>query len=261
VGTPRVTPSIDLDAVRVVLLDIEGTTTPLSFVHDVLFPFARARLGDFFERAATAPDTAAIVSALRDEHRADPAAPDRRPPPWNEDSQAATVTSATDYATWLMDLDCKSPALKAAQGLIWHAGYQGGQLRGEVYDDVPLAMRRWRRMGRRVAIYSSGSELAQRLLFASTLHGDLTPLISGFFDTAVGGKLDPASYQRVASRLAVGTTAILFLSDVPKELRAARTAGCQVLLVTRPGPARPEGSDGFEAVSDLSPVLVPGESR
>ena len=187
--------------VRVVLLDIEGTTTPISFVHDVLFPYARARIGAEWHAA--------------------------------------------------MDRDEKSSELKRLQGLIWEQGYRAGELHGEVFPDVAPAIRRWRAAGLRVAIYSSGSELAQRLLFGSTPDGDLTPLIDGYFDTTVGAKRNPDSYRRIAERLHVESRRLLFISDVPQELAAARAAGCRAILCVRPGNAPAEDD---ESITDFSAI-------
>lgn len=203
---------------RGTLLDIEGTTTPISFVHDVLFPFARKHAEGFLDEQAT--------RSLQLEHEADVAA-GLHPPPWAEGAMA--------YVNWLMDSDRKSTALKRLQGRVWQAGYARGELRGEVFPDVPGAFERWRREGRDVRIYSSGSILAQRLLFSTTVYGDLTPLITGYFDTTTGGKVEASSYNSIAVAFAVPPQEILFVSDVTRELDAASAAGLQVVLADRPG--------------------------
>ncbi len=138
-----------------------------------------------------------------------------------------------DYARWLMEQDRKSPGLKLLQGLIWEGGYADGSLRGEVYPDVPPALERWQDQGLTVAIYSSGSVLAQRLIFSTTAQGDLTRFIDQHFDTAVGPKGDAGSYERIASVMSILAKSILFISDVVAELDAARTAGMQALLCVR----------------------------
>ena len=164
-------------------------------------------------------------------------------------------TSATGrspaYVDWLMDRDRKSPGLKLLQGLIWERGYQAGELRGEVYPDVAPAIRRWRDAGIVVAIYSSGSELAQRLLFESTPAGDLTPLLSGFFDTAVGAKTSVDSYTHIAQRLGEPPNACLFISDVTSELNAARAAGFATVLSLRPGNVRQPDAAAWPAIHEL----------
>ena len=134
-----------------------------------------------------------------------------------------------------MDRDRKSPGLKLLQGRIWERGYRTGELAGKVFPDVAPALRRWRDAGVTVAIYSSGSELAQRLLFGSTGEGDLTKLLSRFFDTAVGPKVSPDSYRRIAGDLGERPDEVLFVSDVTAELDAADAAGCQARLCVRPG--------------------------
>lgn len=225
---------------RVVLLDIEGTTTPIAFVHETLFRFARARIGAYLAAQWQSPEVQRITGMLAEERQ--------------RETEAAPVVDADDassaaaYLDWLMDRDRKSPALKELQGLIWDAGYRAGELRGVVWDDVPRAMARWKAAGLRIAIYSSGSELAQRRLFASTGQGDLTEYIEAFFDTRVGGKLLPESYVRISDRLTVEPREICFVSDVAAELRAASAAGCRARLALRPGnPVQPD-ADAFTAI-------------
>jgi enolase-phosphatase E1 len=222
--------------VRAVLLDIEGTTTPISFVHDVLFPYARTRLREYLRRQEPEAELAEVRQRFADEHAQD-AAHGERPPALLPAGADGSLDAAVAYAEWLMDRDRKSPALKLLQGLIWEGGYQAGELRGLVFSDVPAALRRWRDAGLRIAIYSSGSELAQRRLFESTESGNLAPLVSGFFDTSVGPKFATSSYERIAVRLGLPASAVMFVSDVTKELDAARAAGFQVALSVRPGNA------------------------
>lgn len=222
--------------IRAVLLDIEGTTTPLAFVHTVLFPYARARLGEFVEALVATPEGLAWLERLRAEWTAD-AATGAAPPEW----AGAQASAAIAYAGWLMDRDRKSPELKRLQGWIWERGYDAGELHGEVFPDVPPALARWRAAGIDLAIYSSGSVLAQRLLFGRTRHGDLTPLFAGFFDTRVGAKTDSESYRTIAAALHHAPADVLFVSDVVAELYAARGAGMAVTLCVRPGNlAQPE---------------------
>ena len=232
--------------IRVILLDIEGTTTPIAFVHDVLFPFARAHLAEFLRAHGQDAEVDEVRRLLAREHAEDLARGEMPP------EAAFDVSDAiAPYVGWLMDRDRKSPGLKLLQGQIWEAGYRAGQLRGQVYSDVPPAIRRWRAAGLRVAIYSSGSELAQRRLFESTEHGDLTPLLSGFFDTAVGAKVASESYGRVAAALDVPPAAILFVSDVTRELTAAREAGVQVVLSLRPGNSPQLNRESFDRVESF----------
>lgn len=215
--------------VRVLLLDVEGTTTPITFVTTVLFPYARAAVRDFLERRGREPDVRRDLAQLRDEHERDRRA-EAGPPPWRDD-----VASAAAYVLWLMDQDRKSTGLKALQGRIWEEGFTAGALRGDVYADVPAAFERWGAQGRHIAIFSSGSVLAQKLLFTHTPLGDLTRSIRGFFDTTTGPKRDPDSYRRIAQALGRTPSEILFLSDVPEELDAARAAGAATALCCREG--------------------------
>lgn len=244
--------SAGLEGIRVILLDIEGTTTPVAFVHDRLFTYAREHLDRYLAANLSTPAVQAIVRQLTAEYDRDRGAADL--PAWRGDTQDATSDSVAAYVRWLMDRDRKSPGLKSLQGLIWQAGYQAGAIHGEVFDDVPRAMARWREAGVRLAIYSSGSELAQRLLFASTRYGDLTPLITAFFDTAVGAKTASTSYRRIARALARPTSELLFISDVSAELTAAAEAGCQVRLCVRPGPAPSPNGDRFVRIWSFDDV-------
>jgi enolase-phosphatase E1 len=240
--------------IQVVLLDIEGTTTPLTFVHDVLFPFARAHLAGWLRDVRASEELSEVVDRLSAEHGGDLRRGELAPP-WHDETPAALEASIERYVLWLMDRDRKSPGLKLLQGLIWERGYQAGTLRGEVYADVPPAVRRWSEAGMAVAIYSSGSELAQRRLFASTPHGDLSPWISGFFDTSIGAKRDTESYTRIAAALGRPPHRMLFLSDVTSELSAARGASCQAVLCVRPGnPAQPDASafDGIASFDEIT---------
>lgn len=254
-------------AVRAILLDIEGTTTPVEFVYNVLFPFARARLRAFLEAHASDPQVRADIEALRREHAADaqraaehsqsaPVVQSQRanapatPLPQWPNAPKLQVESASTYALWLMDYDRKSTPLKSLQGKIWQAGYRSGELRGEVYPDVPPALARWKQQGRRIAIFSSGSVQAQQLLFRHSTAGDLTPYLDAYFDTTTGPKSDPVSYRSVAVAFAALDTAagrpvatrqtfttnqILFISDVPAELDAAHSAGLLAGLCVRTG--------------------------
>ncbi len=226
-----------------VLLDIEGTTTPIDFVFKALFPDARDRMLGFLEAHTGDPEVARDLEALREAHDRD-AAEGRGPPVW-EGSMAA----AAAYTRWLMDRDLKITPLKALQGKIWAEGYAAGRLRGVVYDDVPRALSRWTASGCRVAIFSSGSVLAQRLLFGHSDHADLTPFLSGYFDTTTGPKGDAASYLRIASEMGERPSAGLFVSDVAAELDAARTADLATALMVRspPGPL----GHGHQAIASL----------
>jgi len=210
---------------KAILLDIEGTTTPIDFVHEVLFPYSRARIANFvamhFDRLH--PEIEQLVDeSARDAKYTVPVDP-------------LEPGSISAYLEHLIDNDKKSTPLKSIQGKIWQEGYEAGELKPIVYDDVPPAFARWVGEGKTVAIYSSGSELAQRLLFRHTDHGDLTPHISAYFDTTVGGKREASSYERIAEELGLTPADVLFVSDVREELDAARSAGMATALAIREG--------------------------
>jgi enolase-phosphatase E1 len=220
--------------VSAILLDIEGTTTPLRFVYDVLFPYARTHSRRFLAEHVSSPEVLADVAGLRSEHAED-IRKGLDPPELQEPSPEAQVDSLVAYIHWLMDRDRKTTPLKSLQGKIWEDGYRTGRLRGEVFDDVPPAFKRWREQGREVQIFSSGSVLAQKLLFAHTTVGDLTGFIRAYFDTGVGAKTEPASYQRIAVEGGHLSSQVLFISDLSGELDAAASAGMRTLLCVRPG--------------------------
>lgn len=220
--------------VKAILLDIEGTTTPLAFVTEVLFPYVRAHLRAHLEQYVASDDYAPLLHRLREEHRLCQQRGET-PPVWTEPTSDARIASVVAFVEWLMDRDRKSTPLKELQGLIWKDGYERGALVGQVFPDVPLALRRWRDQHLAVSIYSSGSVLAQQLLFRHSSAGDLTRVLHSFFDTTVGAKIEPDSYRRISQRLGLPVDAIVFLSDTPHELDAAGQAGMHVRLMIRPG--------------------------
>lgn len=212
--------------IAAVLLDVEGTTTPISFVYDVLFPYAASRLGEACARASGSDEVTRAVETLRSEHAAEPA---------SGGSDLPAFGNGAPYARYLMERDRKSTGLKMLQGLIWRQGYAAGELRGEVFDEVPECLRRWKEAGLRLRVFSSGSVLAQKLLFSTTRHGDLTVFFEGHHDTGTGPKKEPGSYLAIAGAFGLAPREILFLSDVVDELDAAAGAGMGAGLVRRPG--------------------------
>lgn len=228
--------------IRGVVLDIEGTTTPIAFVHDVLFSYARTHVKNYLATHADAENVRNDIELLRAEHAAD-VRNGNQPPP---------LTTATDsvanYVNWLIDLDRKSTGLKSLQGKIWHDGYADGALRSQVFPDVAPAFARWRTKGVTISIFSSGSTLAQQLLFAHTEAGDLTSFISNYFDTSVGKKGDPESYRRIAEAIRLLPGELLFVSDVTTELAAANEAGMETALSLRPDNQPQEHAEHYQTI-------------
>jgi len=231
-----------LDDVRGILLDIEGTTTPIAFVHDVLFSYARDHVREFLKANSDKEEVRADIALLRDEH-ADDVSKDRNPPPL-----------VADYVEWLIAADRKSTGLKSLQGKIWRQGYLDGSLKSQVFADVAPAFERWHARGLSINIFSSGSVLAQKLLFAHTEAGDLTQFIDDYFDTNVGKKGEAGSYGRIAEQMNLPSEQILFVSDVTDELDAAHEAGMKVLLSIRPGNAPQDNSTQYPEILSFDQI-------
>ena len=228
--------------VRVILLDIEGTTTPVDFVTKTLFPYASRKLESFLRENSANPEIGALIQDLRAQQELD----ERnglKPPSWRDDSEEERVRSSAAYSQWLIARDSKCTALKSLQGKIWQQGYASGKLKGEVYPDVPAAFERWKQKGKIIGIFSSGSVLAQQLLFGSVPTGDLTTYISAFFDTRVGAKTEAESYREIAASFSHEPKRFLFISDSVKETEAAQFAGMWALLCERsPHTTAPPGA-------------------
>ena len=237
--------------VRVVLLDIEGTTTPIDFVYKTLFPYAVKNVESFLAARSAEPEIRAIVQDLRAEHAKDAAA-GLAPPGWPGASKN-DLRDSVEYVRWLIARDSKCTPLKSLQGKIWQKGFEIGELHGEVYPDVPPAFARWTRQGRDVAIYSSGSVLAQKLLFSSVPSGDLTHEIREFFDTGVGIKTAPASYAKIAAAMQKPPQEFLFLSDAQKEVAAAQSAGMFAALCDREATTTNRSPDSITSFDEVLP--------
>jgi enolase-phosphatase E1 len=224
-----------------VLTDVEGTTTPIAFVRDVLFPYARGALPALLRDRAGAPEVAAELAAIAE------LAPGREP-------LAALLG-------W-MDEDAKVTPLKALQGLVWREGYLSGAIQGQVYPDVAPCLRAWHAAGVRLAVYSSGSVEAQKLIFGHSTAGDLTALFEGYFDTRIGAKREVPSYRAIAASLETPPGQMLFLSDVEAELDAASAAGlatCQLVRATdgTVASSRHQTAPDFPAVARLAGLPLP----
>jgi enolase-phosphatase E1 len=208
----------------VILTDIEGTTGSIRFVHEVLFPYARERMADFLAAHRDEPAVRAEIEAVA---RETGVAPD-------------DLSRITAVLIGWIDEDRKATPLKALQGMIWKDGFTSGELIAHIYPDAAARLRGWHEAGHQIFVYSSGSIAAQKLYFAHTSEGDLTPLLDGYFDTTTGGKREAESYRAIAARIGVAPADIVFLSDVEAELEAAEQAGLRTVWLTRDG--RPEGA-------------------
>ena len=247
--------SFSTNSLHGILLDIEGTTSPIDFVYGVLFPYARLHLDEYLKRQAGSKELERDLLRLREEYVKDSAdAP--TPPEWIDAPPDAQMQSVARYVFWLMDRDRKSTGLKSLQGKIWQEGYLKGELKSQVFPDVPPALRNWKRKNLDVRIFSSGSVLAQRLLFANTQAGDLSSLLNGYFDTGIGPKTSAESYRRIAAEFHVAASHVLFVSDVIKELDAASSSGMKTLLSVRPGnPPQPKGH-AHGIIGSFSEILI-----
>jgi 2,3-diketo-5-methylthio-1-phosphopentane phosphatase len=242
------------------LLDIEGTTCPVSFVAEVLFPYAARQLPHFLQSRATEPTVQAL---LADVQRA-----------WSQDTdpdamallrqsqqeqQTGGLGPCAAYLQLLIRQDRKLTPLKELQGLIWREGYAAGQLVAPLYADVPAALERWQQSGVVLGVYSSGSVQAQKLLYCHSNAGDLTGLFSHWFDTRIGQKQDPESYHKIAAAMETGPQSVLFVSDAVAECEAAETAGMKVLFSHRTG--NPQQDPGvFSSVSNYNELMLESAS-
>jgi len=220
------------ETIRGVLLDVEGTTSSVAYVYEVLFPFARENLDSYLDRHWDAPGTLRALNQLARDAGAHSFAD------WtSDDSLVAARERVRSEVLRLMDDDVKSTGLKELQGMIWQGGFESGQLRAHVFPDVPAALDAWSKRGLDVRIYSSGSVAAQRLFFAHSERGDVSHLLRGHYDTTTGPKREASSYRGIAYDMGLSPVEILFLSDIVAELDAASEAGLQTRLVVRPGNA------------------------
>jgi enolase-phosphatase E1 len=224
--------------IKAIVTDIEGTTSSIDFVHQSLFPYARAHMREFLRSHA---GDAAVVEQLEETARLE--------------GRELTVESAADVLERWIDEDRKITPLKALQGMIWAQGYAAGELKGHVYPDTPLCLRQWHGAGKRLYIYSSGSVEAQKLIFGHSDAGDLTPLFSGYFDTRIGAKREEASYRNILKDIGLAGDEVLFLSDVGEELDAARAAGLHTCQLLRDEKARPFAA--HPQAQDFSEVQLP----
>ncbi|KAI4390136.1 hypothetical protein MLD38_002279 [Melastoma candidum] len=242
---------------RCILLDIEGTTTPISFVTNVLFPYAwdnvESHLSTTFETAETQDDIRLLRAQIEDD--LEKGVQGAVPVPSDEEGKEKVIAALVANIEAMIRADRKITSLKQLQGHIWSSGFSKKELKGVVFDDVPLALEKWHASGHNVYIYSSGSRLAQRLLFGNTNHGDLRKHLSGYFDTAVGNKKETCSYVEIFESLGVDQPSeILFLTDVYQEAVAAKQAGFQVTISVRPGNAPLPENHCFKTIRSFAEI-------
>ena len=204
--------------IKAIVTDIEGTTSSLSFVKDVLFPYAREHMAEFVRSHGQDAAVRKLLDAVQVE----------------VGRSLSDAECVTQLLRWI-DEDKKITPLKALQGMIWEAGYLQGDFSGHVYEDAVRNLRQWREQGIALYVFSSGSVQAQRLIFGYSDFGDLTPLFSGYFDTTIGAKREADAYRKIAAAVATDPAQILFLSDIKEELDAARAAGMQTTWLVREG--------------------------
>lgn len=227
--------------IRAIVTDIEGTTTDIRFVHNVLFPYARERLERFIRSGEKREPVNLLLNELRGEIHA----------------PAASVDQLIETLFKFMDEDRKSPALKSIQGYIWREGYVNGDFTGHLYPDVVPALRRWSAQDIDIYIYSSGSVPAQKLLFSHSDEGDVTELLSGFFDTHVGAKRQVSSYRNISMKTGVPVHQMLFLSDIREELDAAREAGWKTVQLIRGESDTQSTHRQVSSFDDIHPEQIP----
>ncbi len=233
-----------------ILLDIEGTTSSVSFVYDVMFPYARRELEAYLQHQWGSRElNEACELIARD---AGSESFERWTAHLNSDE--ARRQQVSREVLRLMDGDVKATGLKQLQGLIWRSGFESAEMQAHVYDDVPVALAAWQRAGIDVRIYSSGSIAAQKLFFGHTVAGDLLSYFRGHYDTTTGSKKEATSYERIAQAFELAPQEILFISDVPEELTAAMAAGLLTALAVRPGNAAVDAGQGFPSLTSFDQI-------
>lgn len=222
--------------IRAIVTDIEGTTSSLSFVHEVLFPYAREHLPDYITRHADDDEVKRQLERVA-----------------AEVGRELTLQESVEQLQRWIDEDRKIAPLKALQGMVWEAGYRAGDFTGHVYEDAVRNLRRWHEKGLLLYVYSSGSVYAQKLLFGFSDYGDLTPLFNGYFDTAIGHKREADSYGAILAALKLPADEVLFLSDIREELDAAQAAGMQTCWLVREAP-QPDPSASHRQARDFDGI-------
>lgn len=221
--------------IKAIVTDIEGTTSSLSFVKDVLFPYARKHLAGYVD--AHREELDGVFSDIN-----------------REAGKTLSIQDAVKQLIEWIDADKKITPLKTLQGMIWEAGYKNGDFYGHVYPDAVDYLRQWQQQGFKLYVYSSGSVHAQKLLFGHTEYGDLTPLFNGYFDTRIGAKIESASYEKIIEAIGFVADEVLFLSDIEQELNAAQAAGMKTVWLLRDTP--PVAGAAHPQVKDFSEIRL-----
>lgn len=238
---------------RVILLDIEGTTSSVRFVYDEMFPYVRRELAEFLDHHSANAQVLAAArkiavdggkGSLKELAGSDDLVPE------------AAQQRLTSEVIRQMDSDLKATGLKELQGLVWEAGFKSGELQAHVYDDVPDCLKRWKAAGKELRIYSSGSIHAQQLFFGHTVAGNLLPLLSGHYDTTIGSKREATSYSNIVADIGCAPADVLFLSDIVAELDAAKAAGLKTALLLRPGNAQQSNDPQHPAIKSFEEISI-----
>ena len=244
-----------MSSIQHILLDIEGTTCPVSFVSEVLFPYAAREVGAYLERNATVAEIQSLIRELMVQWQGetDEEISRLRASCMASDARDSLEIRVLPYIHWLIRTDRKVSAWKDLQGRIWQEGYARGELKAELFAEVATTLRAWERRGMQMSVYSSGSVPAQKLLYGYSSEGDLRPLFSHWFDTRIGAKQEEGSYRAIVEVIDRAADEVLFISDSVAELEAARRAGLQVLFSDREGNPRRD-PEGFPAIRSLEQV-------
>lgn len=247
-------------AAKKIICDIEGTTSSISFVKDVLFPYALKNVEEYLKTHWSDDATKTVVAALREQADEDKKAEIEGAVTIPAEDSEDIIPDVVKNVEWQMSQDRKTGALKTLQGLVWAKGYKDGTIKGHVYEDVKKALEQWNEGGRKVYIYSSGSVDAQKLLFEHSEQGDLVKYVSGYYDTKIGAKQEKNSYEAILKNIEATGEEALFLTDVVAEAKAAKDAGLNVVVLDRPGNAELSEEDRKEFTVISSFTDLPLES-
>lgn len=229
----------------VILLDIEGTTSSIDFVHEVMFPFARKRVPDFVTSNWDTDELNGCIAQLAKDLGENSAES------WLSGNAESNQQTVIDAVVGMIDNDVKATGLKQLQGIIWKSGFHSGEMVAHLYDDTAPALKRWKQQGLDLRIYSSGSIAAQKLFFGHSVAGDILDLFSSHYDTTTGPKKEAESYRKIVADCGVAADRIVFVSDVPAELVAAAEAGLQTVLSIRPGNAAVVDVENYQAIGSF----------